>query len=189
LETLSVTRGLIFICLLAVTPVAMAGQGVDERAEKVLMARLAEVQAATPDGPAPFATDGCSGGLSSGWDLLAKRLPGFRERYGNRPPWEACCVTHDRVYWLGETADGYHRRKVADEHLRGCVSDVGRERSSQVARELGLTPGTVESAFAAAAELMYAAVRVGGAPCTFLPWRWGYGWPSCASAVPQDGPS
>jgi len=29
------------------------------------------------------------------------------------------------------------------------------------------------------AEIMYRAVRLGGAPCTTLPWRWGFGWPKC----------
>jgi hypothetical protein len=29
------------------------------------------------------------------------------------------------------------------------------------------------------ADLMYRAVRLGGIPCSGLPWRWGYGWPAC----------
>ena len=33
--------------------------------------------------------------------------------------------------------------------------------------------------YAAIAELMYRAVRIGGIPCSGLPWRWGYGWPEC----------
>ena len=28
-------------------------------------------------------------------------------------------------------------------------------------------------------DLMYRAVRIGGIPCSGLPWRWGYGWPEC----------
>ena len=28
-------------------------------------------------------------------------------------------------------------------------------------------------------DLMYRAVRIGGVPCSGLPWRWGYGWPEC----------
>ena len=31
----------------------------------------------------------------------------------------------------------------------------------------------------AVASLMYRAVRLGGIPCSGLPWRWGYGWPEC----------
>ena len=38
---------------------------------------------------------------------------------------------------------------------------------------------TVETLYAANAELMYSAVRIGGIPCSALPWRWGYGWPEC----------
>jgi hypothetical protein len=172
--------------LLAVAPAAADGEGVDKRAENALMARLEKVQAATPGGPAPFTSDGCSGGMSAGWDLLARRLPGFRERYGGSPPWEACCLAHDRDYWAGETADGYHHRKAADERLRECVTAVGRAQSARVAGELGLSAETIEGAFAAAGELMYGAVRVGGPPCTLLPWRWGYGWPSCVSPAPQN---
>ena len=29
------------------------------------------------------------------------------------------------------------------------------------------------------ADMMYRAVRIGGGPCTGLPWRWGNGWPGC----------
>ena len=31
----------------------------------------------------------------------------------------------------------------------------------------------------AIADLMYRAVRIGGVPCTGLPWPWDYGWPEC----------
>jgi hypothetical protein len=170
----------VWLGLLVAPPAAPAGLGVDERAESALMERLAQAQAATTTGPAPFTTDGCSGGLSAGWELLAKRLPGFQQRYGSRPPWEACCVAHDRAYWRGETVDGFHRRLVVDKRLRECVAELGRAESGRIGRELGVAPDTVAAAFVAAGELMYTAVRVGGAPCTPLPWRWGYGWPSCA---------
>ena len=42
-----------------------------------------------------------------------------------------------------------------------------------------VSAGTGETLYAAIAELMYSAVRIGGIPCSTLPWRWGYGWPEC----------
>lgn len=93
------------------------------------MTALAAVQARADARPAPFTTDGCSGGLSAGWSVLARRL------------------------------------------------DV--------------SPEQVRVAFELAAEVMYAAVRLGGGPCTPFPWRWGYGWPECAPGLvrgrPRDG--
>lgn len=90
----------------------------------------------------PFTTDGCSGGLSFAWRLLF-RMP---------PPWEKCCVAHDRVYWRGGTAA---ERRAADRAFLACV----RKKRHPV---WGL--------------LLWAAVRVGGHPLLPLPWRWGYGW-------------
>jgi hypothetical protein len=68
--------------------------------------------------------------------------------------WRECCVQHDIAYWQGGTeAD----RKAADLLLKVCVEK--------------------KTGNAKLAELMYEAVRKGGAP-NFPTWyRWGYGWP------------
>ena len=47
---------------------------------------------------APFTTDGCSGGLSDVWRVVADRFPAFAEAHRQAPPWEGCCVIHDRAY-------------------------------------------------------------------------------------------
>ena len=54
---------------------------------------------------APFTTDGCSGGLSDVWRVVADRFPAFAEAHREAPPWEACCIAHDRVYHTGGPDD------------------------------------------------------------------------------------
>jgi hypothetical protein len=145
-----------------------------------LMARIAEGDTTMND----FVTDGCSGGLSTGWDQIAARFPEFAARHGQEPPWQACCVVHDRHYHAGG-ADGtsaeesFEQRKGADLALKTCVVEAGVERSDELREIYGLTEGQVSGLYAAIAELMYRAVRLGGIPCTNRPWRWGYGWPPC----------
>ena len=65
----------------------------------------------------------------------------------------ACCVEHDKSYWLGGT---YHDRLQADYRLQECVAKVGEPEI---------------------AVLMLAGVRVGGSPFFPTKFRWGYGWP------------
>lgn len=132
-----------------------------------------------------FTTDGCSGGLSVGWEYLAGKIDSFHEVHGIQPAWEACCVAHDRVYHSGgsDTADpkeSFDARKEADENLGRCVVQTGIERSTTLSKEYNLPPEEVERLYGVIAKLMYRAVRVGGMPCTGLPWRWGYGWPNCS---------
>ncbi|PLY05575.1 MAG: hypothetical protein C0624_04810 [Desulfuromonas sp.] len=127
----------------------------------------------------PLASDGCSGGLSAGWELLANSSSLFRQRYGERPPWEACCTAHDHIYWAGETDNGYQQRQQADQALRQCVIEQGQQQAETLSPDLEISPPEVEQLFRQAAELMYVAVRLGGGPCSGLPWRWGYGWPQC----------
>ena len=73
------------------------------------------------------------------------------------------------------------KRLRADRALRQCVVETGRQQAGIIAQRSGLARDEVIRAFDFAAELMYRAVRVGGAPCTGLAWRWGYGWPNCDS--------
>lgn len=140
---------------------------------------LARVQADPQSRLAPFTTDGCSGGLSDGWRYLAKEVPGFKAKFGSKPPYEHCCVIHDRAYWRGETGQGFDKRLRADRALRQCVVDFGKTHRDEFAREFDLPAHVIEQNFAIVGALMYRAVRAGGGPCTGLPWRWGYGWPAC----------
>ena len=133
--------------------------------------------------PAPFATDGCSGGLSHVWAYVAEVFPAFAKAHEARPPWESCCAEHDRVYHLaGPDPDperSFDNRLEADQHLRACVLATADERSPNLVEGYGMTPAQVNAAYSAIAEAMYLAVRVGGGPCTGMPWRWGYGYPPC----------
>jgi len=152
---------------------------VNAQFENWQMSILARVQSTPAFSIQPFTTDGCSGGMSEGWSFIAAYIPAFSSRYGDRPPWEACCVEHDRVYWRGETENGYAKRLAADQQLQHCVSEFGKQHAREYAEQYGLQAETVEHNFSIAADLMYHAVRIGGKPCSFLPWRWGYGWPQC----------
>jgi len=126
-----------------------------------------------------FTSDGCSGGLSEGWATLSDRFPQFNAHFGRRPPWESCCHKHDKVYWQGETEFGYQKRKRADQQLRQCVEDSGIRLAPELSRRYGMSESEIEHAFTLVSILMYRAVRIGGRPCSGLPWRWGYGWPQC----------
>ena len=127
----------------------------------------------------PFTTDGCSGGLSEAWSSFSVVFPAFKEKFGTTPLWESCCVEHDRAYWKGEVEDGYIKRLEADKALRQCVIEYGNRNSEQLAHKFSIDKQKIEKQFGYTAEFMYQAVRIGGKPCSFLPWRWGYGWPHC----------
>ena len=133
---------------------------------------------------AEFMTDGCSGGLSVGWQYLAGKIEKFHTAHGTRPAWESCCVVHDRAYHTGGThratpAESFHSRKEADLALENCVLNTGMKRASKLSAQYNISPLEVETIYTAIAALMYRSVRIGGMPCTGLPWRWGYGWPEC----------
>jgi len=145
--------------------------------------RLRQLQTVQNDGDiAPFTTDGCSGRLSENWGLLANILPEFIKQSGDKPPWEACCKVHDKAYWQGSAVDGYAKRKQADQGLRQCVITTGIRLAPQLHLKYAVPEEKVRNTFRITAELMYQAVRLGGQPCSLLPWRWGYGWPNCAFA-------
>ncbi len=167
---------------------ALATELVDEltqQYEEFLLGRLALAQQ-PPARLAPFSTDGCSGGLSEGWRLLAEFLPQFRQQYGTKPPWEHCCVKHDWLYWRGETKDGFEKRKQADAELKQCVIETGQNMKSRLAAKYETSEARIMERFSLSAEWIYAAVRVGGLPCSPFPWRWGYGWPQCPVFEPEQ---
>mgnify|MGYP001603813752 CR=1 FL=1 len=132
----------------------------------------------------PFTTDGCSGGLSVGWQYLSENIEYLKSVHGNLPPWESCCVSHDLLYHAAGDSDStpemsFSARRRADEALRSCVLDVGLSRASELAGQYELSVEEVGQVYGVIADLMYRAVRIGGVPCSGLPWRWGYGWPQC----------
>ncbi len=131
-----------------------------------------------------FVSDGCSGGLSVGWAFVSKAFPAVARHHGDKPPWERCCLAHDGLYHTGGPTDAdaemsFEARRDADEQLRRCVIEVGQERTEDLATAYGLSRERVALLYRTIAEIMYGAVRLGGAPCTPLPWRWGFGWPQC----------
>ena len=133
---------------------------------------------------AEFTTDGCSGGLSVGWEYLAGKIQHFHAMHGTRPAWEPCCVTHDRAYHTGgqagaTAAESFKARKAADLALQACVLETGMKRIPELSAEYTISAQEVETLYRAIAALMYRSVRIVGMPCTGLPWRWGYGWPEC----------
>lgn len=147
--------------------------------------RLATLKEAPGVALAPFVTDGCSGGLSAGWEFAVRHVPALAGIHGDHPPWEHCCVAHDRVYHAAPGADAeesFHARRAADAAMRACVLAEGQARKATLIEDYGVSGGTVDLLYDGIAGAMYRAVRLGGAPCTPLPWRWGYGWPMCGRA-------
>ena len=68
--------------------------------------------------------------------------------------WKECCLLHDMAYWRGGTEE---ERKQADLAFKACVEKKTEDP--------------------VLANLMYEAVRAGGAPHFPTWYRWGYGWP------------
>ncbi|EEE36193.1 hypothetical protein RKLH11_26 [Rhodobacteraceae bacterium KLH11] len=132
----------------------------------------------------PFETDGCSGGLSANWRLVAETFPGFSQLYEAHPPWEYCCVTHDRAYHdaggAAQAEDSFDARLAADNDLRACVKAHGETHAEAYAARYDMTPDQIRSVHGITSEAMYMAVRFGGGPCSGLPWRWGFGYPGCS---------
>ncbi|MCF8056968.1 MAG: hypothetical protein K9K37_10055 [Desulfocapsa sp.] len=131
-----------------------------------------------------FTTDGCSGGLSVGWEYLAGTVSNFQKNHGEKPPWESCCVEHDLAYHTGgirsaNATTSFEARRKADLTLKACVIEIGKQRGPELMKEYNLSAAELEHLYNGIANLMYGAVRIGGMPCTDLPWRWGYGWPEC----------
>jgi hypothetical protein len=146
--------------------------------------RLVRTRAAEGAELAPFVSDGCSGGLSSGWVFFSSTFPALAEKHGSHPPWESCCVAHDRLYHAAGPASAsaeqsFEARLAADGELRLCVIETATLRRTELAREYGLSARQVDLLYNAIAAVMFRAVRLGGGPCSGLPWRWGFGWPPC----------
>jgi hypothetical protein len=59
------------------------------------------------------------------------------------------------------------------------VIRVGTERIEALEAAYGMSRSQIETIYWSIAAVMYRAVRLGGVPCTDLPWRWGFGLPAC----------
>lgn len=170
-------------------PAPAAGEGAPTLVDRIELwlelpaqQRLAATKSAPGAALAPFESDGCSGGLSAGWAFVAEHLPRLAAHSGAHPPWEACCIAHDRIYHSAPGDDalaGFAARRAADEEMRRCVLADGERRKEALMRGYGLAASAVDLLYQGVAGAMYRAVRLGGAPCSALPWRWGYGWPLC----------
>lgn len=138
----------------------------------------------TPD---PFTTDGCSGGMSAVWQIVARSFPGFEATHGTVPPWQGCCVSHDRTYHSAgpdpDPLSSFAARLTADETLRDCVQTRAQARLGDLAVAYGVSEEDVLTGYRLISEAMFTAVRAGGAPCSGLSWRWGYGYPSCTPSA------
>jgi hypothetical protein len=134
-----------------------------------------------------FTTDGCSGGLSKAWRTVSDRFPAFAKAHKKTPPWEPCCITHDRSYHSAggttEAHESYILRLSADQALRKCVLDTGKRRSADLSTKYGLSKDQIRAAYEAIANAMFDAVRIGGLPCSGVAWRWGYGYPRCPGTI------
>jgi hypothetical protein len=131
----------------------------------------------------PFETDGCSGYQSQTWEFIATQIPSFGDVHEQHPPWENCCITHDRAYHIGgfnrAAQASFDARETADKNLYACVIQTAEDRQSELSETYGMSPTQVKTAYNTIANAMYIAVRLGGAPCSGLPWRWGYGYENC----------
>ena len=156
------------------------GRGLELKAHQALMKQVEKVSS-----PQPFTTDGCSGGMSSAWQGVAAYWPQFARDHQQQPPFESCCISHDRAYHDAGSAltatDSYEARLSADRTLQSCVIETGRARRDELAVLYGVSPSQVTEAYELLAGSMYYSVRFGGGPCSGLSWRWGYGYDQCWS--------
>ncbi len=175
------------LLLLALCPAGLVAQNpldaIAESLEREQMARLAAQQKRPGIHITVFRSDGCSGGMSQSWSVLADTLPLFADYAGSEPPWEHCCVAHDRDYWQGETQNGFEKRERSDARLRACVRETGEQRGADIAETLSLPQTEIVDMINLTGKFMYQAVRLGGGPCTGLSWRWGHGWPKCSASL------
>ena len=192
---LTLIRGCLFLLLLVLVPVensraedsARSESGVDALEIRLEMGRHEQFAARKKQPESvlmEFTTDGCSGGLSVGWQYLAGKNEYFKITHSEHPPWELCCIEHDQLYHTGGFRDStavmsFDARKEADLALRDCVVETGVQRTPELSVEYNVSPKEIAILYTAISDLMYRAVRLGGMPCTGLPWRWGYGWPEC----------
>ncbi|MBW4708206.1 hypothetical protein KX928_10460 [Roseobacter sp. YSTF-M11] len=136
--------------------------------------------------PVAFTSDGCSGGMSTVWRSTLRQFPQMARAQGDGPPWEDCCVAHDRQYHIAggasDASESYAARLKADQALKSCVLAQGDRDMATQSEAYGIGENTLRVAYRGIAQAMFLAVRLGGGPCSGLSWRWGYGYPDCSAA-------
>lgn len=148
---------------LLLAPLALADTLLGEGMREIENFRMRQLQSVQNNGQlAAFNTDGCSGNLSRNWAWLAKSLPEFKEQFGQHPPWEDCCVEHDKSYWNGSAIDGYNQRVTADHELQQCVIATGVNLAPKLSVKHSISEDNVQRTFGLVADLMHKAVRLGG---------------------------
>ncbi len=98
-------------------------------------------------------SDGCSGGMSEGYEKLQMMI---HENVEKTLPWRGCCVIHDETYYYGGSKE---EKIAADKKLKNCVANVVGKKG--MGHLLGST--------------MELAVKIGGKPYFSTSYRWGYG--------------
>ncbi len=179
---------LIVVALLLGLLLRTTGVTVSPLTEADAMRQLAIMQQQTTH--APFTSDGCSGNVSAGWkqviQLLSETSEEFSRTYANAEsiPFESACIAHDQSYHLGN--GGYVGRLRADMKLRTDIIEYAITNVSTIKERTGLTTDEqVIFLYEILAEAVYRGVRLGGAPCTGMPYAWGYGYGggSCATSA------
>ena len=148
--------GLALCLAMSVSPETSSGETVLSNAAKAFEIpfhkTLQETRMSGQGQPNTFTTDGCSGGLSDSWKLVAKTFPDFEDAHTGQPPWERCCVTHDRAYHSAgpspEPEDSFRARLIADRTLEACVRNTGEDRIADVAVRYNVEPEQVRQAYA-----------------------------------------
>lgn len=186
-------RVFVFLCaamlpLIAFSQEDGATSAVQRGLEMPAHRSLQSVMSAPGGDLAPFETDGCSGGISWSWRVVADLFPDFEAAQGATPPWEQCCVVHDRAYHNAAGAktatQSFNARLSADQALQACVTEQGESQVQDLAARYDVTDDTIRLAYDTIAASMFNAVRFGGGPCSGLPWRWGFGYPGCVPGFP-----
>ena len=103
----------------------------------------------------PFASDGCSGGLSWAWKTV----------FGEVPPFQTCCYEHDLEYHYGGTI---WEKIIADAHLSKCIVKMGVNKSTN--KQLSYVVYTLISI------IVFMGVSIGGLPFWKQSFSWGFGW-------------
>ncbi|NNK78718.1 MAG: hypothetical protein HKP40_08410 [Litoreibacter sp.] len=162
----------------------------DRAAEMWAHERLITLKTAPASEPDPFETDGCSGGMSVIWRDMSASLPVLQSQIGQTPPWEKCCIAHDRAYHLaGDARDpeaSFTARSTADWALRQCIVETGARIAAETPGDPNLPTLGITQAYILIGDMIYSAVRIGGGPCSGLPWRWGFGYPNCLPGTRQN---
>lgn len=146
--------------------------------------RLVRAYRASGGKLAKFESDGCSVGISPGWRAASAINPFLARNRTGGPPFEHCCVAHDKVYH--SAARNYpnplaslRARTLADDALRRCVRRAGLDVKREIEKKTGVSANATALSYGFFGEIMQGAVTIGGGPCTGASWRWGNGSVQC----------